>query len=321
MNDALAKLAMADPRLKAMVDQAASAGATLPDDEPEEPPPANPRRSRSRPRHRRAPGRAESRGRLLGPRASRPRSCPCWRCSRSAEPSPRAAATATAIPTRAPSLRYQLGNRTPRGHARRRHARLSRRRQHHRSPLRRDTPRRHARSGPCAVRRRARLGASVRRHRRHRARHGARHGISSRARAVRGRRDARARRGDRHEPSGRRSGATGARRRAALVGGQHALVETQRRCAVGHELVVRQAHLPRAVPRRGRPRDQSLTPTSECGWRIRASRSSPSTASSPSATASRPSPHSRLRCHCASSQMRTEIVLYPQREPADSAQF
>lgn len=38
MNDALAKLAMADPRLKAMVDQAASAGATLPDDEPDESP-------------------------------------------------------------------------------------------------------------------------------------------------------------------------------------------------------------------------------------------------------------------------------------------
>jgi transmembrane sensor len=37
MNDALAKLAMVDPRLKAMVDQAASSGATLPDDEPEEP--------------------------------------------------------------------------------------------------------------------------------------------------------------------------------------------------------------------------------------------------------------------------------------------
>lgn len=37
MNDALAKLATADPRLKAMVDQAASSGATLPDDEPEEP--------------------------------------------------------------------------------------------------------------------------------------------------------------------------------------------------------------------------------------------------------------------------------------------
>ncbi len=38
MNDALGKLAMADPRLKAMVDQAASAGATLPDDEPDESP-------------------------------------------------------------------------------------------------------------------------------------------------------------------------------------------------------------------------------------------------------------------------------------------
>jgi len=42
MNDALAKLAMADPRLKAMVDQAASSGATLPDDEPEEPPAGKP---------------------------------------------------------------------------------------------------------------------------------------------------------------------------------------------------------------------------------------------------------------------------------------
>ena len=37
MNDALAKLAMADARLKAMVDDAASSGATLPDDEPDEP--------------------------------------------------------------------------------------------------------------------------------------------------------------------------------------------------------------------------------------------------------------------------------------------
>ena len=36
MNDALAKLAIADGRLKAMVDQAASAGATLPN-EPDEP--------------------------------------------------------------------------------------------------------------------------------------------------------------------------------------------------------------------------------------------------------------------------------------------
>ena len=42
MNDALGKLAMADPRLKAMVDQAASAGATLPDDEPEESPAGKP---------------------------------------------------------------------------------------------------------------------------------------------------------------------------------------------------------------------------------------------------------------------------------------
>jgi transmembrane sensor len=42
MNDALAKLAMADPRLKARVDQAASSGATLPDDEPEEPPAGKP---------------------------------------------------------------------------------------------------------------------------------------------------------------------------------------------------------------------------------------------------------------------------------------
>jgi transmembrane sensor len=42
MNDALAKLATADPRLKAMVDQAASSGATLPDDEPEEPPAGKP---------------------------------------------------------------------------------------------------------------------------------------------------------------------------------------------------------------------------------------------------------------------------------------
>jgi ferric-dicitrate binding protein FerR (iron transport regulator) len=43
LNDALAKLAMADGRLKAMVDQAASAGATLPDDS-EEPPTGEPRR-------------------------------------------------------------------------------------------------------------------------------------------------------------------------------------------------------------------------------------------------------------------------------------
>ena len=42
MNDALTKLAMADPRLKAMVDQAASAGATLPDDECDEPPAGKP---------------------------------------------------------------------------------------------------------------------------------------------------------------------------------------------------------------------------------------------------------------------------------------
>lgn len=42
INDALAKLAAADPRLKAMVDQAASSGATLPDDEPEEPPAGKP---------------------------------------------------------------------------------------------------------------------------------------------------------------------------------------------------------------------------------------------------------------------------------------
>ena len=42
INDALAKLAAADSRLKAMVDQAASAGATLPDDEAEEPPAGTP---------------------------------------------------------------------------------------------------------------------------------------------------------------------------------------------------------------------------------------------------------------------------------------
>jgi transmembrane sensor len=42
INDALAKLAAADPRLKAMVDRAASSGATLPDDEPEEPPAGKP---------------------------------------------------------------------------------------------------------------------------------------------------------------------------------------------------------------------------------------------------------------------------------------
>jgi transmembrane sensor len=38
MAEALSKLAMVDPRLKAMVDQAASAGATLPEDEEERPP-------------------------------------------------------------------------------------------------------------------------------------------------------------------------------------------------------------------------------------------------------------------------------------------
>ncbi len=42
MNDALTKLAMADPRLKAMVDQAAGSGATLPDDELDEPPAGKP---------------------------------------------------------------------------------------------------------------------------------------------------------------------------------------------------------------------------------------------------------------------------------------
>jgi transmembrane sensor len=42
MADALGKLAMADPRLKAMVDQAASAGATLPEDPPEEHPRKSP---------------------------------------------------------------------------------------------------------------------------------------------------------------------------------------------------------------------------------------------------------------------------------------
>jgi ferric-dicitrate binding protein FerR (iron transport regulator) len=38
MSDAVASLAMTDPRLKAMVDQAASAGATLPDDTPDDEP-------------------------------------------------------------------------------------------------------------------------------------------------------------------------------------------------------------------------------------------------------------------------------------------
>jgi transmembrane sensor len=42
INDALAKLAASDSRLKAMVDQAASSGATLPDDDPEEPPAGKP---------------------------------------------------------------------------------------------------------------------------------------------------------------------------------------------------------------------------------------------------------------------------------------
>ena len=42
MNDALTQLAMADPRLKAMVDQAASSGATLPDDELDESPTGKP---------------------------------------------------------------------------------------------------------------------------------------------------------------------------------------------------------------------------------------------------------------------------------------
>jgi transmembrane sensor len=42
MNDALTQLAMADTRLKAMVDQAASSGATLPDDELDESPAGKP---------------------------------------------------------------------------------------------------------------------------------------------------------------------------------------------------------------------------------------------------------------------------------------
>ena len=42
MNDALSRLATSNPRLKAMVDQAASSGATLPDDECEEPPAGKP---------------------------------------------------------------------------------------------------------------------------------------------------------------------------------------------------------------------------------------------------------------------------------------
>src|SRR5262245_1906850 len=42
INEALAKLASADPRLKAMVDQAASSGAMLPDDESEDPPAGTP---------------------------------------------------------------------------------------------------------------------------------------------------------------------------------------------------------------------------------------------------------------------------------------
>lgn len=44
INDALAKLAAADPRLKAMVDQAASAGATLPDDEADDSPVGPPKK-------------------------------------------------------------------------------------------------------------------------------------------------------------------------------------------------------------------------------------------------------------------------------------
>ena len=42
MNDALAQLAMADPRLKDMVDRAASSGATIADDEQDEPPAGKP---------------------------------------------------------------------------------------------------------------------------------------------------------------------------------------------------------------------------------------------------------------------------------------
>jgi ferric-dicitrate binding protein FerR (iron transport regulator) len=42
MADALAKLAMIDPRLKAMIGQAASAGATLPEDLPDEQPRKSP---------------------------------------------------------------------------------------------------------------------------------------------------------------------------------------------------------------------------------------------------------------------------------------
>ena len=44
INDALATLAAADPRLKAMVDQAASAGATLPDDEADDRPAGPPKK-------------------------------------------------------------------------------------------------------------------------------------------------------------------------------------------------------------------------------------------------------------------------------------
>ena len=42
MNDALSRLAASNARLKAMVDQAASSGATLPDDESDEPPAGKP---------------------------------------------------------------------------------------------------------------------------------------------------------------------------------------------------------------------------------------------------------------------------------------
>ena len=69
MAEALSKLAMVDPRLKAMVDHAASAGATLPEDEEDRPPKSRRSRISAAPTlaRRTPPG---LRGRLRGPQAS-----------------------------------------------------------------------------------------------------------------------------------------------------------------------------------------------------------------------------------------------------------
>ena len=139
MNDALTKLAMADPRLKAMVDQAASAGATLPDDELDEPPAGKPPSieitAAAFGRHEAAPHSAAFRlgreHRVAVPVRSGSARARRSRAARRNDGYRYAGAR--------PTLRYQpRRHRTPRGHARRRHARISRRREHHRGALRRD---------------------------------------------------------------------------------------------------------------------------------------------------------------------------------------